>query len=78
MIRFRFLFLLFFVVCGFATHAQTVAFEFSDGIAVVNNGRIAACDTPENICTSGIVKEIFGTELRYSETEGTYYYKYRL
>ena len=32
MIRFRFLFLLFFVVCGFATHAQTVAFEFSDGI----------------------------------------------
>ena len=59
-------------------HDLPLAFEFSDGIAVINNGRIAACDTPENICTSGIVKEIFGTELRYSETEGTYYYKYRL
>ena len=59
-------------------HDLPLALEFSDGIAVINNGRIAACDTPENICTSGIVKEIFGTELRYSETEGTYYYKYRL
>lgn len=56
-------------------HDLPLAFGFSDEIAVVRNGRIEACDSPERVCASGIIKEIFGVELLRNEEEGYYYYK---
>ena len=59
-------------------HDLPLAFGFSDSIAVIKNGRIAVCDTPENVCKTGIVKDIFGIELQYSMDETSYHYKYPL
>lgn len=56
-------------------HDLPLAFGFSDRIAVVRNGEIAVCDSPEKVCQSGIIKEIFGVELLYNEKEKYYYYK---
>ena len=56
-------------------HDLPLAFGFSAEIAVVRNGRIEACDSPERVCASGIIKEIFGVELLRNEEEGYYYYK---
>lgn len=55
-------------------HDLPLAFGFSDSIAVLSSGRIAACDTPENICKSDIIKEIFGIELKYNSAEKYYCY----
>ena len=54
-------------------HDMPLAFSCSDSIAVLQNGRISACDTPQNICQSGIVKSVFGVELGYC-AEGDYYH----
>ncbi|MCI6818337.1 MAG: ABC transporter ATP-binding protein, partial [Clostridium sp.] len=54
-------------------HDLPLAFSCSDSIAVLQNGRISACDTPQNICQSGIVKSVFGVELGYC-AEGDYYH----
>lgn len=56
-------------------HDLPLAFGFSDEIAVVKDGKIAMCDSPENVCKSGIIKEIFGVELLRNEGEEYYYYK---
>ena len=39
-------------------------------------GERNACGEPLKICESGIISEVFGTELSYSEAEKCYYYKY--
>ena len=54
-------------------HDLPLAFTCSHSIAVLQNGRISACDTPQNICQSGIVKSVFGVELGYC-AEGDYYH----
>lgn len=56
-------------------HDLPLVFGFSDEIAVVKEGKIAVCGSPENVCQSGIIKEIFGVELLHNEREGYYYYK---
>ena len=33
-----------------------------------------ACDTPDAICKSGIVKDIFGVDLYYSADKKSYFY----
>lgn len=57
-------------------HDLPLAFTFSDIIAVLSGGEITACGEPLKICESGIISEVFGTELNYSEAEKCYYYKY--
>lgn len=57
-------------------HDLPLAFTFSDIIAVLDKGEIIACGEPREICESGIISEVFGTELNYSETEKCYHYKY--
>lgn len=57
-------------------HDLPLAFGFSDSIAVIKDGGIALFDTPENVYKTNIVKDIFGVELQYSETDNSYYYKY--
>ena len=44
-------------------HDLPLAFAFSDCIAVMNEGRIEAVGTPEEICKSDIVERIFGVAL---------------
>lgn len=55
-------------------HDLPLAFGYSDIIAVLNNGRIVLCDTPENVCSSNIIKDIFGIELKYNAAEKYYCY----
>ena len=57
-------------------HDLPLAFTFSDIIAVLDKGEITACGEPREICESGIISEVFGTKLNYSDTEKCYYYKY--
>ena len=57
-------------------HDLPLAFGFSDRIAVIKDAKIAAFDTPQKICDSGIVQEIFGIDLQYSPAEKSYHYKY--
>ena len=57
-------------------HDLPLAFAFSDIIAVLDKGEITACGKPREICESGIISEVFGTRLNYSDAEKCYYYKY--
>lgn len=59
-------------------HDLPLAFGCSDSIAVLKNGETAVCDTPENVCKSGIIQDIFGVEIQYCGTENYYHYKYTL
>lgn len=57
-------------------HDLPLAFGFSDRIAVIKDAKIAAFDTSQKICDSGIVQEVFGIDLQYSPAEKSYHYKY--
>lgn len=57
-------------------HDLPLSFGFSDSIAVVREGKIALCDTPINVCRSGIIEEIFGIALNYFADENSYHYRY--
>ena len=55
-------------------HDLPLAFRFSDRVAVMDKGRIFAHGTPEEICVSGLVEQIFGVQIRREGEE--YFYKY--
>ena len=55
-------------------HDLPLALSFSDKIAVISDGRLMAYDTPENICSSGIIKTVFGVEINKSEYDKSYYF----
>ena len=57
-------------------HDLPLAFGFSDSIAVLHKGSAAACDSPENICESNIIGEIFGVGLKYNRQEKYYCYDF--
>lgn len=57
-------------------HDLPMAFNFSDNIAVVSGGRAAICSSPKEVYNSGIIKDVFGIELNYSQDEENYYYGY--
>lgn len=57
-------------------HDLPLAFAFSDGIAVIKDGRAVATGTPSEIYSLPIIREVFGVELSYSAEEKTYRYKY--
>ena len=59
-------------------HDLELAFGFSDSIAVLKDGAIAACDTPESICKAGSVRDVFGVELQYAPETGLYHYGYKV
>lgn len=57
-------------------HDLPLAFNFSDRIAVLRDGKIHMCDSPGNICDSKIIKDIFGIDLYYSLADSNYHYGY--
>lgn len=59
-------------------HDLPQAFNFSDEIAVLWDGVIAAHDIPEKVHMSGMIETVFGIELQYCDVEKCYHYKYML
>lgn len=59
-------------------HDLPLAFGFSDGVAVIKDGTVAAYDAPRRLCDCGIVRDVFGVDLLYSPEEGSYHYSYLL
>lgn len=55
-------------------HDLPLAFGFSDSIAVLDKGSAAVCDSPERVCESNIIGEIFGIGLKYNSEEKYYCY----
>lgn len=55
-------------------HDLPLAFAYSDKIAVMREGSVVAVDTPNVICSSGLVEQIFGVAL--NATDGRYAYRY--
>jgi iron complex transport system ATP-binding protein len=53
-------------------HDLPLAFNFSDFIMVIDNGRLVAFDTPENIIKNDIVFELFGVKINKNDN-GIYY-----
>ncbi len=58
------------------THDLPLAFSFSDKIAVLSDGRIIICDTPQSVCSSSIINDIFGVNLKYDANSKNYCYNY--
>ena len=54
-------------------HDLPLALRFSHRIAVINHGRIVSLETPEQTAKSGVLTDVFGIELAYSD-DGFYYY----
>lgn len=57
-------------------HDLPLAFGFSDSIAVLDKGRTAVCDSPERVCESNIIRDIFGIGLIYNRQEKYYCYDF--
>ena len=56
-------------------HDLPLAFDFSDTLTVMNNGKIIAYGTPSEICESHIVEDIFGVKIKQVQ-KGKYLYEY--
>ena len=56
-------------------HDLPMAFEFSNKILAIQNGRVAAFGAPSEICSSPIIGEIFGIGLQ-STGDNRFYYNY--
>ena len=57
-------------------HDLPLAFDFSDELAVIHKGDIAAKATPGEICALPIAEELFGVRMERLEN-GKFYYQYR-
>jgi len=53
-------------------HDLPLAFNFSDYILVLDEGRIVSFDTPENIIKSDIISKLFGIDIKRND-EGVYF-----
>ena len=53
-------------------HDLPLAFNFSDRIAVMNEGKIVAENTPEALCNSGLIEEFFNVSVIKSPNTDTY------
>jgi iron complex transport system ATP-binding protein len=56
-------------------HDLPLAFDFSDTLAVINNGMIATQATPGEIIDSHITQDIFGVKIKQTQ-EGKCLYEY--
>ena len=54
-------------------HDLPLAFDFSDELAVIHNGNIVAKSSPDDICSSSIIKEIFNIRIERMENDQFYY-----
>ena len=57
-------------------HDLPLALSFSDKIAVMEDGRITAYDTPEKVYASGVIKNVFGSEIKKSEAGKSFYFEF--
>ena len=55
-------------------HDIPMALAFSDTVAVMDNGRIEAIGTPDEIYASGVIDTVFGVSVRRAEDKSGYYY----
>ena len=55
-------------------HDPNLALAYSDRVAVVQNGRLAVCGRPEEICQSGVLDEVFGVRAASQQAAGTTQY----
>ncbi len=55
-------------------HDFPLAFDFSDAITIINNGTVIASNTPEEISSLPLLKEIFGTEVKSTDNKFHYVY----
>ena len=56
-------------------HDLPLAFDFSDKITVMSNGKIIACGTPSELCNLPIIEDIFGVKIKQMQ-DGKYLYEY--
>ena len=56
-------------------HELPLCFDFSDEIILMGKGRILCVGTPEELCSSSLLAEELGVELRRAES-GEYYCRY--
>ena len=56
-------------------HDLPLAFDFSDKLAVINNGRISIQATPSEISELQVVEDIFGVKIKQAP-KGKYLYEY--
>jgi ABC-type cobalamin/Fe3+-siderophores transport system ATPase subunit len=56
-------------------HDLPLAFEFSDEIAVLDEGRIKIQAPPSELCDSAILGYIFGIRMGRIEGKDKYYYE---
>lgn len=56
-------------------HDLALALRGADKIAVLSEGELKGCDTPEGICKSGVLEQVFSIEVHKIETpHGMQYY----
>ena len=56
-------------------HDLPIAFDFSDKLTVMNNGKIIAYGTPSELCNLPIIEDIFGVKIKQVQ-KGKYLYEY--
>ena len=56
-------------------HDLPLAFDFSDTLTVMNNGKIIACGTPSELCNLPIIEDIFGVKIKQMQDD-KYTYQY--
>ena len=56
-------------------HDLPLAFDFSDEIAVIHEGKIVAKANPADLCGSSVLKEIFGIRIEHMGN-GQFYYQF--
>ena len=54
-------------------HDLPLAFDFSDEIMVINNGKSVLKTAPKETSNSNVIKDIFGVEIKFSENNKSYY-----
>ena len=55
-------------------HDLPIAFEFSDGIVMIEKGRVKAQTRPSELCGSSVIEETFKVRLKREGESGKYYY----
>ena len=59
-------------------HDLPLAFSYSDFVTIIDGGQAVMTGTPEEVCKSGIVGRVFGTELVYDENKRQFGYDFGL